>query len=122
MDGDKPIYIHPSLSSGFVLSVKIWIPPEKISEFFALFKPVYDAVIAEEECRFFVVTQNEQEPGCISWVEGWTKDVNWLMSEQLPKSYYQPYLKETEAMFTKPRFFEILKPEASFGHFKVPKT
>ena len=63
-----------------ILSVKVFLQPEEVPKFLEHFKTAYDAVIAEPECRFFVVGQNPQEPGTFSWTEGWTKDVDWLLS------------------------------------------
>lgn len=114
------ISLSSSLSSGIVLSVKVWIPVEKQDEFFKLMRPVYDAVLAEPECRFFVITQNPQEPEAISWVEGWSKGAEWLLDVQLKRPYYQPYLSTTESWFLKPRFFEILVPAQGFADFKLP--
>ncbi|KIV89211.1 hypothetical protein PV10_08798 [Exophiala mesophila] len=108
-------------SSGIVLSVKVWIPVEKHEDFFHLMRPVYDAVVAEPECRFFVITKNPQEPEAISWFEGWSKDTDWLMNVQLQKEYYQPYLATTESWFVKPRWFEILSPVDGLVSFKVPE-
>jgi quinol monooxygenase YgiN len=34
-------------------------------------KPVYEAVIAEPECRFFELYQSPEDPGTPSWVEDW---------------------------------------------------
>lgn len=86
-----------------ILQVRIYIAPEQVPEFFAKFKPIYDIVLAEPECVFFVVGEDSQEPGCISWMEGWTKDQDWFMDVQFKKEYYKDYLAATELMFIKPR-------------------
>ncbi|KAK4940442.1 hypothetical protein LTR10_019426 [Elasticomyces elasticus] len=112
-----PISISKDIT--FVLTVKVYIDPSQTNEFFALFKPAYESVLAEPECRFFIVNTT-QEPGCISWVEGWSKDVQWFMAEQMTKPYYQPYLSKTEAMFIKPREFEFHTPQEGMCHFKLP--
>lgn len=109
----------------FILFVKIWVPESFVPEFWTHFKPAYDAVINEPECRFFLVCPNPQEPGCLSWIEGWSKDVDWFMGVQAQKDYYKPYLEATEKVFTKPRQFEILRPVKDVGaqglcHFKLP--
>ncbi|KAI1621648.1 hypothetical protein EDD37DRAFT_126993 [Exophiala viscosa] len=113
----NPISISKDLA--FILTVKVYINPTQTTKFFELFKPAYDHVLAESECRFFIVNTT-QEPGCISWVEGWSKDVQWFMAEQMTKSYYQPYLTESEAMFIKPREFGIHTPQEGMCHFKLP--
>ena len=51
----------------FILTVKVWISPSDLSEFFTLFRPVYDAVVAEPECLYFVLGQNPQVPGEVSF-------------------------------------------------------
>lgn len=61
-----------------ILNVKVFIAPEKQDEFWALFKPAFDKVIAEPQCRFFVVGTDQMDPTCLSWSEGWTEDVQWL--------------------------------------------
>lgn len=86
----------------WVLSAKVYIPLEKHADFFALFKPAYDAVLAEPECRFFLVTTNPQDPECFRWIEGWSKDPEWVMNEQLKKEYYEPYRTKTAEMYSKP--------------------
>jgi quinol monooxygenase YgiN len=55
---------------GFSLHVTIYIDPTNVSKFFEYMKPVYDAVIAEPECRFEIYRLPEN-PGTLSWVEDW---------------------------------------------------
>ena len=85
-----------------ILSVKIFIAPESVPEFFTHFKTIYDDVLAEPECLFFSVGTSPSEPGLIAWTEGWSKDVDWFMNVQLKKDYYKPYFEATEKMFLKP--------------------
>jgi len=56
---------------GFSLQVTIYINPKDVERWFELFKPVFDHVIAEPECRFFELYQSFDDPGTISWVENW---------------------------------------------------
>lgn len=84
-----------------IVSVRVTVAPSAIDEFFKYFKPAYDAVVAESECRFFTVGLDPKEPGAIFWTEGWTKDTEWFMSVQFKKDYYKPYLEATEPMFVK---------------------
>jgi quinol monooxygenase YgiN len=121
-DSSSLISLDSSISSGCILSVKVWIPEEKIPAFFELFKPAYQAVIAEPENRFFIVSRNPQEPTCLSWIEGWAKPLQWLLDVQLKKPYYEPYLSETEKWFLKDRWFEITNLEEGLGHFKLPEN
>ncbi|ETN46615.1 uncharacterized protein HMPREF1541_00801 [Cyphellophora europaea CBS 101466] len=86
-----------------ILNVKIFIAPERVEEFYRHFRPAFEAVMAEPQCRYFVVSEDPQNPGTLSWTEGWTEDVQWLMQNQLTKPYYKPYLEATEPMFLKER-------------------
>ncbi|KAJ5146862.1 uncharacterized protein N7443_001537 [Penicillium atrosanguineum] len=95
--------------SGFSLHVTIHINPSDLPRWFELFKPVYDAVCQESECRFFELYQSPGEPGTLHWVEDWTATTEWFMETQMTKEYYKEYLAETEVMFVKPREFKILK-------------
>ncbi|KAK5062832.1 hypothetical protein LTR84_004907 [Exophiala bonariae] len=117
---DSLIPLTSSLSSGVILSVKVWIPEDKMTEFFELFEPAYRAVVAEPECRFFVVSRHPQDPTCLSWVEGWSKDVQWLQEVQLNKPYYQPYLSTTEPWFLRDRVVELTVVKDGLAHFKTP--
>jgi len=56
---------------GISLQVTVHIDPKNVDEFFHHFKPLYDAVVAEPELRFFEVYQSQEDPGTISWVEHW---------------------------------------------------
>ena len=70
----------PVDSIATILSIKVFLEPNQVEKFLEYFKAAYDTVLAEPECRFFVVGQNPQEPGTFSWTEGWTKDVDWLLN------------------------------------------
>lgn len=61
-----------------ILNVQVFISPERIDEFWTHFKPVLDKVVAEPECRYFVVGRDENDPTCLSWTEGWSEDATWL--------------------------------------------
>jgi quinol monooxygenase YgiN len=60
-----------AFTPGLSLHVTVHIDPANVPRFFELFKPVYEAVIAEPECRFFEVYQSPTEPGTVRWVENW---------------------------------------------------
>ncbi|KAJ5161955.1 hypothetical protein N7492_007347 [Penicillium capsulatum] len=94
--------------SGFSLHVNIYIDPSNVDTFFEHFKPVYDKVIAEPECRFFEVYQAPDEPGQLSWVENWAATPQWFMENQITKEYYKGYLAATEPLFVKPREYKLL--------------
>ncbi|KAI1467860.1 uncharacterized protein F4812DRAFT_459144 [Daldinia caldariorum] len=97
-------------SKGFSLHVTVHIAPENVEKFLASFKPVFDVVTAEPECLFFEVYKSAEEPGKLSWVENWSKDVQWFLEHQITKPYYKEYLEFTEPMFIKPREARALEP------------
>jgi hypothetical protein len=93
-----------------MLQVKVHIAPSSIDEFWSAFRPIYDIVLAEPELLYFVIgtgvpapEADPSAPVVLSWTEGWSKDVNWLVNVQLKKEYYKPYLERTEKMFVKER-------------------
>lgn len=92
-------------SPGISLEVTVTVSPENVTKFLELMRPAYEAVIAEPECTFFEVYIDPNQPGVLHWVEGWTKDQNWLLGVQLQKDYYKPYLAATEPLFIKERKF-----------------
>ncbi|KAI0842656.1 hypothetical protein F5Y06DRAFT_132281 [Hypoxylon sp. FL0890] len=96
------IEITPS-PKGISLHVTVHLAPENVERFLVAFKAIFDVVVAEPECLFFEVYKSVEEPGKISWVENWSKDVQWLMEHQLTKPYYKEYFEITEPMFLKPR-------------------
>ncbi|KAJ5786753.1 uncharacterized protein N7503_011965 [Penicillium pulvis] len=112
------------MASSFSLHVKIYIDPSNVEKFLEHFKPVYDAVVKEPECRFFELHQDPANPGTLTWVENWhvlsssfqgnhannisrNTTTQWFMENQMTKAYYEPYLAATEPMFVKPREFKI---------------
>ncbi|KAJ5523851.1 hypothetical protein N7494_010501 [Penicillium frequentans] len=95
------------MASSFSLHIKIYIDPSNVGKFLEHFKPVYDAVVKEPECRFFELYQDPANPGTLTWVENWNATTQWFMENQMTKAYYEPYLAATEPMFVKPREFKI---------------
>ncbi|KAI0881783.1 uncharacterized protein GGS22DRAFT_171867 [Annulohypoxylon maeteangense] len=95
---------------GTSVHVTVHIAPENVEKFLAVFKEVFDVVAAEPDCLFFEVYRSAEEPGKISWVENWGKEMQWLMENQLTKPYYKEYFEITEPMFLKPREVRILEP------------
>ncbi|KAK4497120.1 hypothetical protein PRZ48_011570 [Zasmidium cellare] len=106
-----PTQLPPSwfTLSSFALHVTIHIDPSNVDKFFAAMKPAFDVVAAEPECLYFEIFQDPAEPGKISWVENWSKGVEWFFKEQMTKEYYKPYLEATEKLYIKPREFKVLK-------------
>ncbi|KAI0896610.1 hypothetical protein F4806DRAFT_433210 [Annulohypoxylon nitens] len=101
--------IASSLKSTSV-HVTVHVAPENVEKFLAAFKKIFDVVAAEPECLFFEVYKSAEEPGKISWVENWGKDMQWLMENQITKPYYKEYFEITEPMFLKPREFQVFEP------------
>ncbi|KAI1085346.1 hypothetical protein F5B20DRAFT_141013 [Whalleya microplaca] len=103
-----------TLSAVSSLQVTIYLAPENVEKFLAVFKTVFDVVSAEPECLSFEVYKSPTEPGKLSWVENWSKPKEWFMEHQITKAYYKEYLETTEPMFIKPReacFLEPVGPE-----------
>ncbi|KAI1196502.1 hypothetical protein F5X97DRAFT_325333 [Nemania serpens] len=106
---------------GMSLHVTVYIDPLNVIAFFDAFKPVFEKVTAEPECLFFEVYQDPEAPGTISWVENWSKSIDWFLKYQITKDYYKEYLATTEAMFTQPReshFFRRLSPVYTYNKGK----
>lgn len=60
-----------SSGHGLSLQVTVYLAPENVPKFLEHFKPVFDNVVAEPECKFFELYQSIEEPGTLSWVEDW---------------------------------------------------
>jgi hypothetical protein len=89
----------PTEFYGMSMSVTVTVAPENVEKFLALFKPAYEAVSAEPECTAFEVHYDPQNPGVFHWVEGWSKDVAWLMAV-----YFTPTHPAQPRRFTIKRF------------------
>ncbi|KAI0196966.1 hypothetical protein F4808DRAFT_297201 [Astrocystis sublimbata] len=96
------------VASSWSLHVTVYVAPEDVDRFLAAFKPVFNKVVAEPECLFFEMYRSPQEPGKLSWIENWAKSPEWFLEYQVTKDYYKEYFAVTEAMFTKPREFQIM--------------
>lgn len=57
---------------GCIILVKIFLDPSRVDEFMPLFKPCYDAITAEPECTFFEVAISKENPGQMTFWEGWS--------------------------------------------------
>src|SRR6202000_2664323 len=110
-----------------VLFVRVHIPTSKHADFFSYFTPAFDKVMAEAECRFFTVHKHHPgtpnyDPDIITWVEGWSKDPEWMMNVQLQKEYYEPYRTETAKWYSKPMEYEFWTAQEGMCQFKLPTT
>lgn len=62
----------------FALHVTVYIDPSNVDKFFAAMKPAFEAVANEPECLYFEIFQDPVEAGRISWVENWSKNLEWF--------------------------------------------
>ena len=62
------------------LHVSIYIDPSNRTAFLEAFKPCFEAVRAEKECLFFEIYSDPDDAGHFSWVENWSKGVEWFMT------------------------------------------
>ena len=69
--------------AAFILTVKVTIDPAKIDDFLSHFHKIYDLVVAEPECLYFVFGQSPSQPGVFHWTEGWAKDAEWVMNVRM---------------------------------------
>lgn len=97
----------PAKFYGLSLHVSVKVLPENVDKFLGYLKPVYELVAAEPECTFFEVFVSAEEPGLITWVEGWNRDKKWLQEVQLQKEYYKEYFANTFPLFIRPSMFLI---------------
>ena len=85
------------------LYVTIRVSPSDVPAFLEAFRPCWEGVVSEPENIYFDVTQDPERPGLFRFVEVWTKDKEWFLSNQLNKPYYEPYLKITQPMWIEER-------------------
>jgi hypothetical protein len=57
--------------NGISVQMTAYMDPKDLPQFWELFGPVFDKVIAEPHCTFFEVYQSPEDPGTISWIENW---------------------------------------------------
>ncbi|OIW26661.1 hypothetical protein CONLIGDRAFT_707070 [Coniochaeta ligniaria NRRL 30616] len=81
--------VYPGVpdSEGCSLHVTIYISPENVPAWFEAFKPVYEAGVAEQECSFFMVYQDPEDPGKLSWVQHWEEELAWWLSTASQKHW-----------------------------------
>ncbi|KAL5360382.1 hypothetical protein BJX96DRAFT_175241 [Aspergillus floccosus] len=108
----------PNSAENLSLHMTVYINPENLEKFWAAFKPVYDNVSAEPECTFFEVYQSPEDPGTISWVENWSKPIEWLLEVQAKKPYYEKYSAITTPMYLKPREVKVLNRVGAYTMVK----
>jgi len=101
-----------------ILQVGVTVAPENAATFLKHFKVIYDQVLAEPECAYFVFGEDANAPGHFHWTEGWTKDKDWFLSVQMNKAYYEPYLAATKPLWTSERDIKLFTPAKSLNHVK----
>jgi quinol monooxygenase YgiN len=57
--------------NGLSVQMTAYMDPKDLPQFWELFRPVFEKVIAEPHCTFFEVYQSPEDPGTISWIENW---------------------------------------------------
>ncbi|KII92958.1 hypothetical protein PLICRDRAFT_37777 [Plicaturopsis crispa FD-325 SS-3] len=104
------------MSASTVFIVTITVDPANTAAYLKELKWSYDHVIAEPECLSFEVLQDPKTPGVIKLIESWSKDLEWILTVQLKKKYYEPYVAATEKMWIKPRVIEYFEPIPGWKH------
>ena len=66
----------PAPKDACLLQIKIVVDPKDREAWLALFKQIFDHVVAEPECAYFIV--GDEKPGVFRWTEGWTREKEWL--------------------------------------------
>jgi hypothetical protein len=87
MDNEAPT--NSKARTMLSLHVTVTVAPENVEKFLEIMRPAYDMVITEPECTFFEVFVSDEEPGVLRWVEGWTKDWQWIQEVVLSFPFSQ---------------------------------
>ncbi|KAI0467010.1 hypothetical protein F4859DRAFT_518628 [Xylaria cf. heliscus] len=74
----------------------VHIEPDKVAEFLAAFRLMFEKAVAEPECLSFEVYQNRDVPGKLEWVESWAKGPEWFFETHMKKDYYTTYFAATQ--------------------------
>ncbi|KAM0696884.1 hypothetical protein Q7P36_002955 [Cladosporium allicinum] len=122
---------HSPTNLQLILNVRVTLRASDLDTWLQSFKAVREHVLAEPECKFFLLGRVEnidpltQAPGnipegevAISWTEGFSESMEWLGSVQIKKGYYKKYFEKVVVLETS-RKAEIVTPEADSCHFKA---
>jgi len=60
-----------SPEEGCALQVTIRVAPGDVDAWFSAFRPVWEACVAEEECTFWEMYRDPDDPGLLTWIEHW---------------------------------------------------
>jgi hypothetical protein len=77
IDHNKRNYIEDDIKT--ILNVRIFIEPDRVDEWIEKSKELFQKVMAEPACRYFVTGQVDDKPGELWWTEGWSESKEWLM-------------------------------------------
>lgn len=82
----------------------IHIAPSDLTTFLSILKETsYADATRKSECFVFEVLHNNDEPGVVKLVEGWTQSKEWYETVHMKSPHYAPYIEATEKLWTKPR-------------------
>jgi hypothetical protein len=97
---------HSPTDLQLILNVRVTLKSSDLDTWLSVFKSVRDKVLAEPECKFFIlgrvvdVDPLTQQPGivpegevAVSWSEGFSGSMEWLGGVQMKKEYYKEYFE-----------------------------
>ena len=100
-----------------ILNVRVTLKASDLSTWLPVFKSVREKVLAEPECKFFLlgrvvdIDPLTQQPGivpegevAISWSEGFSEGMEWLGGVQMKKEYYKEYFEGVVGLETSSEF------------------
>jgi hypothetical protein len=86
IDHNKRHYVEDDIQT--ILNVRIFIEPDRVDEWIEKSKELFQTVMAEPACRYFITGQVEGKPGELWWTEGWSESKEWLMQVSCVASLY----------------------------------
>ncbi|MBA4707302.1 putative quinol monooxygenase [Aquitalea aquatica] len=86
-----------------VLTVELTIKPECLADFLQELQQFSRFILQQEaDCLRFEIFQDDNDPGRILLLEGWSSRRH-LEEVQLQRAYYQPYFARVHTMFAAER-------------------
>jgi quinol monooxygenase YgiN len=86
IDHNKRHYVEDDIKT--ILNVRIFIEPDRVDEWIEKSQELFQTVMAEPACRYFITGQVEGKPGELWWTEGWSESKEWLMQVSCVASHY----------------------------------
>lgn len=83
---------------GVTFSLKYKVDPVNTQKFVEALRKCWESTSKEPECLYFEVFHSPSEPGTFRLIEIWSKDVEWMEKNHLPREYYQQYRKAVEPL------------------------